>query len=256
MADTLAARNLDQLRRSFSGEIITPADAPYDEARRLWNALHDRRPAVVVRPGSPSEVATAIQFGREHDLELAIRSGGHSPAGHSGCDGGIVIDLSAMRGVIVDPAARTARANGGALLGEPTSPPRARPRLPDRRRRSHRRGRADAWRRNRTAAATVRAHDRQPPVGRAGHGGWPARTRERERGTRLFWGVRGAGWNFGIVTAFEFGLEPFGPDSTGACARFPGPTSRRPGRSSAITPRGARRRVDDPRHRSGGVGRR
>lgn len=109
---------LDRLRATFSGEIIEPADAGHDEARRLWNAVHDLRPAVILRPGGSAEVATAIRFAREHDLELAVRSGGHSPAGHSGTDGGVVIDLSQLRGVTVDPTARTARANGGALLGE------------------------------------------------------------------------------------------------------------------------------------------
>ena len=108
----------ERLRDAFAGEIVTPADTSYDEARRLWNAVHDRRPAVIVRPATATDVATAIRFARENDLELAVRSGGHSPAGHSGCNGGLVVDLSAMRGVSVDPATRVARVNGGALLGE------------------------------------------------------------------------------------------------------------------------------------------
>jgi FAD/FMN-containing dehydrogenase len=114
----LGDRALGPLRRAIGGDIITPGHPAYDGARRLWNAVHDLRPAVIVRPRDPSEVATAIRFARDGDLELAVRSGGHSPSGHSGCDGGLVIDLSAMRGVAVDPAARTARAGGGALLGE------------------------------------------------------------------------------------------------------------------------------------------
>ena len=81
---TVASRDLDQLRRSFGGEVITPADASYDDARRLWNAVHDRRPAVILRPTSAAEVATAIRFGRDHGLELAVRSGGHSTPGSLG----------------------------------------------------------------------------------------------------------------------------------------------------------------------------
>ena len=115
---TIATRDLDQLRRSFGGDVIEPSDASYDDARHLWNAIHDRRPAVILRPRNADEVATAIAFGREHDLEIAVRAGGHSHTGLAGDDDGLVVDLSAMRGVEVDPRARTARANGGSLLGE------------------------------------------------------------------------------------------------------------------------------------------
>ena len=114
----LTVNQLSRLRDAFHGEIVTPDDGGYDEARRLWNAVHDRRPAVLVRPTTTDEVATAIRFARDHDLGLAVRSGGHSAAGHSSCDGGLVVDLSRMRGVTVDAERRTARANGGALLGE------------------------------------------------------------------------------------------------------------------------------------------
>src|SRR5688572_19424894 len=109
-ADRLVPRDLDQLRRAC-GEVITADDPSYDEARRLWNAIHDRRPAVIVRPTTAAKVATAVRFARDHDLVIAVRSGGHSAAGFRGPDGGIVIDLSAMRGVAVDPARRTATAN-------------------------------------------------------------------------------------------------------------------------------------------------
>lgn len=114
----LSGRQVRRLRAAFSGEIIRPGDDPYDEARRLWNAVHDRRPAVIARPSTVAEVAALIRFAREHDLELAIRSGGHSLTGLSGADGGLVVDLSRMRGASVDPLTRTARVHGGALLGE------------------------------------------------------------------------------------------------------------------------------------------
>ena len=216
------ARDIDQLRRSFSGEVILPADGAYDDARRLWNALHDRRPAIIVRPTSAAEVATAIRFGREHDLELAVRSGGHSLAGLTGRAGGMVVDLSAMRGVEVDAGSRSARANGGALLGE--------------------------------LDIAAQAHGLVCPVGVVGHTGVAGltlgggvgrlqrhfgltidnlaavelvtadgrlvRASETEE-PELFWGMRGAGWNFGIVTAFELRLHPFGPDLHRGILIFP-----------------------------------
>jgi len=206
-------RDLDRLRRTFGGELITPRDAAYDDARRLWNAIHDRRPSIIVRPRSSAEVATAIRFGRDHGLDLKVRSGGHSLAGLTGREGGMVVDLSAMRGVEVDPRARAARANGGALLGE--------------------------------LDVAAQVHGLVCPVGVVGHTGVAGLTLgggvgrlQRQFGLtidnlvavelvtaagrlvrasdteepELFWGMRGAGWNFGIATSFEFRLQPFGPD--------------------------------------------
>ena len=215
MVDTspsLAPRDLDQLRRSCS-DVITPDDDAYDDARRLWNAIHDRRPAVVARPHTAEAVATAIRFAREHGLEIQVKSGGHSAIGFGGADGGLLVDMSAMRGVTVDPNARTARANGGALLGE--------------------------------LDVAAQAHGLVCPIGVVGHtgvagltlGGGVGRLQRNfgltidnvtavelvtadgrlVRATEteepdLLWGLRGAGWNFGIATAFEFRLHPFGPD--------------------------------------------
>jgi FAD/FMN-containing dehydrogenase len=212
-ARTLTTAQLARLRGAVDGEIVTPADAGYDDARRLWNAAHDRRPAVVVRPRTNAAVAAAIRFARDHELALAVRAGGHSAAGHSGCDGGLVVDLSRLGGVTVDPATRSARVNGGALLGE--------------------------------LDAAAQAHGLVCPVGVIGHTGVAGLTLgggvgrlQRQFGLtidslravelvtadgrlvrastteepELFWGIRGAGWNFGIVTAFEFALHPFGPD--------------------------------------------
>jgi FAD/FMN-containing dehydrogenase len=224
MAETttrLAPRHLDQLRRAC-GEVITPDDATYDDARRLWNAVHDRRPALIVRPTTATKVATAIRFAREHDLEIVVRSGGHSPTGLKGADGCVVIDMSAMRGVEVDPAARLARSNGGALLGE--------------------------------LDVAAQAHGLVCPIGVVGHTGVAGltlgggvgrlqrhfgltidhlasveiatadgrlvRASETEE-PELFWGLRGAGWNFGIATAFEFRLQPFGPDLHRGLLTFP-----------------------------------
>jgi FAD/FMN-containing dehydrogenase len=220
-AARLAPHDLDQLRRTI-GEVIAPDDAAYDEARRLWNAIHDRRPEVIARPTTANEVATAVRFAREHDLEIQVRSGGHSALGLRGADGGLVVDLSSMRGVGVDPKARTARANGGALLGE--------------------------------LDVAAQAHGLVCPTGVVGHTGLAGLTLgggvgrlQRHYGLsidsltavelvtadgrlvratetdepELFWGLRGAGWNFGIATAFEFRLHPFGPDLHRGVLTFP-----------------------------------
>jgi len=218
----LADPQLDQLRRSFSGDIVTPGHAEYDAARRLWNAVHDLRPAAIVRPRTTTEVATAIRFARDHDLELAVRSGGHSPAGHSSTDGGLVVDMSAMRGVTADAERRTAHANGGALLGE--------------------------------LDVAAQAHGLVCPTGVIGHTGVAGLTLgggvgrlQRQFGLTidnlaavelvtadgrvvraseteepdLFWGVRGAGWNFGIVTGFDFRLQQFGPNLQRGVLMYP-----------------------------------
>ena len=107
-------RHLDELRRSVTGAVIAPEEAGYDVARRSFNALVDRRPAVIVRCLDAEDVATAFEFARANALEVAVRGGGHNPAGHCVCDGGLVIDLSLMRRVEVDRDARIARAEGGA----------------------------------------------------------------------------------------------------------------------------------------------
>ncbi len=211
----IAAPSLDRLRSSFSGEIVLPSDGGYDDARRVWCALVDRRPALVVRPIDVADVATAIRFARDQDLAIAVRCGGHSINGFSTCDDGVVLDLSRMRGVTVDGAARTARANGGAQLGE--------------------------------LDHAAQEHGLVCPVGTVGHtgvgglalgggvgrlqrpfgftvdnltavelvsaDGRHVRASEIEE-PELFWGMRGAGPNFGVVTAFEFRLHPFGPNLT------------------------------------------
>jgi FAD/FMN-containing dehydrogenase len=104
----------DELRQSLAGAVMVPRDHEYDAARRCFNAFVDRRPAVIARCVGSDDVATAFDFARAHGLEVAVRGGGHNPAGHCVVDGGLVIDLSSMRGVEVDPAARIAHAEGGA----------------------------------------------------------------------------------------------------------------------------------------------
>src|SRR5499427_2364339 len=109
-----AGEGLTALRRSLGGTVLAPADAGFDAARRCFNTLIDRRPAVIVRCLDAGDVARAFDFARARALQVAVRGGGHNPAGHCVCEGGLVIDLSLMRGVDVDGEARTACADGGA----------------------------------------------------------------------------------------------------------------------------------------------
>ena len=100
--------------RGFAGEQITASDSRYDETRAIFNAMVDRRPAAIAQCARPGDVATAFDFARVHNLQVAVRGGGHNPAGHCVLDGGLVIDLSRLRGVEVDGDARIARAEGGS----------------------------------------------------------------------------------------------------------------------------------------------
>ena len=102
----------------FRGDVIVPDHHDYDDARAVWNGTVDRRPRLIARCSGTADVAAAVRFARDRDLEIAVRGGGHGVAGTAVCDGGIVIDLSAMRAVSVDPVERTALVQGGALWGD------------------------------------------------------------------------------------------------------------------------------------------
>ena len=118
LATTLDSAAVSTFREAFAGQIVLPDDPSYDAARIVWNGMVDRRPAIVVRPTGVADVLSALRLGRDQELAIAVRSGGHSIPGFSTCDGGLVIDLSSMHGVRVDPDRRVARVNGGALLAE------------------------------------------------------------------------------------------------------------------------------------------
>ena len=115
---TLKAADIDDLCAGLRGELLSAGQAEYETARRLWNPAFDKKPALIVRCVGAADVRRAVDFAAAHGLLTAVRGGGHSVSGQSGCDGGIVIDLSPMRAVEVDPLARRARVAGGALLGQ------------------------------------------------------------------------------------------------------------------------------------------
>src|SRR3954454_12213144 len=115
---TLGDATLNELEQGLRGQLVRPEDDAYDEARSVWNGAHDRRPALIVRCAGVADVMRAVDFARSEDLSVAVRGGGHSIPGFSSVDGGVVIDLSAMRAVNVDPVGRTAVAQGGTTWAD------------------------------------------------------------------------------------------------------------------------------------------
>ena len=213
---------IEALRTGLAGEVMLPADTGYEECRKVFNSMHDKRPGVIARCASTADVVSAVNFAREHKLVVAVRSGGHSVAGLSVCEGGILIDLAGLKKIDVDPSTKTARCGGGVLWGE--------------------------------FDAATQQHGLHTPGGRVtttgvggfttgGGYGWTSskygltcdnlisaevvladgrvvRASEREH-QDLFWGIRGGGGNFGIVTEFEYRLHPLGPLVLAGLALWP-----------------------------------
>jgi FAD/FMN-containing dehydrogenase len=204
---------VETLRSVLRGTLIRPDDAAYASARRLWNGMIDRRPALVVRCETDEDVAAAIGCAREYRLPLSVRGGGHGVAGQAMCDGGLVVDLSRMTEVDVDPVARTARAQGGCTLGHVD-------------RATQRHGLA--------APLGVVSETGIAGLTLSGGMGWLRRahglscdallsatvvtadgrvlTVDADHHPDLFWALRGGGGNFGVVTSFTYRLHPVGPE--------------------------------------------
>ena len=215
-------QTVDELKGGFQGEILLPGNAAFDAARSVWNAMIDKRPAVIARCATTADVVRGVNFGRDNGLVLAIRGGGHNIAGSAVCDGGIVIDLSLMKAAEVAPDSRRVTIGAGATLAD--------------------------------LDAATQAHGLATPVGinsttgiagltLGGGFGWLSRrygltvdnlesaevvtaAGEVIRASAtdhpdLFWALRGGGGNFGVVTRFEFRLHPVGPDLLSGLIVYP-----------------------------------
>jgi len=206
---TLARAAVQEFSDSLKGKLLLPGIEGYDEARLLINPDFDKHPALVVQPTGPADVSNAVTFARENELLLAVKCGGHSASGQSSCDGGMQIDLSAMRGVRVDPAARTARVEGGSLLGELDHETMAHGLVTTAGTVSHTGvggltlggGFGRVGRRFGLTLDNALEFDVVTADGRL-------RRASREENPDLFWALRGGGGNFGIVTSFLFRLHP------------------------------------------------
>ncbi len=204
--------DVQRFRAGFRGEVLQPGDASYDDARKVWNGMIDKHPALIARCATENDVAMAVQFASTHDLLVAVRGGAHNVAGFGTCDGGIVIDLSAMKGTQVDVRGRSVRAKGGLTWGD-----------------------LDRVTQESGLATTGGLVSGTGIAGftLGGGIGWLMRkyglaldnllsvkmvtadgkrlTASEKENADLFWGVRGGGGNLGVVTEFMYSLHPVGP---------------------------------------------
>jgi hypothetical protein len=213
---------IQDLRKSFRGTLLRPIDDGYESARRIWNGMIDRKPALIARCTGAADVIAAVNFARTNNLLVSVRGGGHNVTGNAVCDNGLLIDLSAMKGIRVDPAKRTARAEAGLTWGE--------------------------FDHETQAFGLATNGGFVPTTGIAGltlggglgflmrHFGLTCDnllsvdivtaasqllTASPTENADLFWGVRGGGGNFGIVTSFEYQLHPVGPTVLGGLVIHP-----------------------------------
>ena len=223
MGTILGDATIQELRDSTRGEVISPADPRYDEARAVWNGMIDKRPALIVRCLGVADVLAAVQFARSQDLELAVRGGGHSLPGFSTSDGGIVVDLSPMKGIRVDPAGQRVIAQGGVTWRELDHETQAfglavtGGLISSTGIAGFALGGGVGWlmRKHGLTCDNLVAADLVTADGRL------VRASEDEN-PELYWGLRGGGGNFGIVTSFEFRLHRVGPTIFAGPIFFPG----------------------------------
>jgi FAD/FMN-containing dehydrogenase len=223
----LSTEKIEQFEAALRGPLLRPGEPDYDRARAIWNAMIDKRPGLIAHCLGTADVMAAVSFARDNDLPLAIRAGGHNIAGNALCDDGLVIDLTGMRSVHVDPDARIAYVDGGATLGDFDHEAQAF-------------GLATPLGINSTTGVAG--------LTLGGGFGWLSRMygltvdkligaeivtadgRRRHIGPQqepeLFWAIRGGGGNFGVVTNFEFALEPVGPLVTAGLIVFPAEQGR------------------------------
>ena len=212
-AKTISEETLAAFRGKLRGEVALPGQDGYESARTIWNAMIDRRPALVARCRGPADVVHALRLARNEKLLVAVRGGGHNIAGTAVCDGGLLIDLSPMRSVRVDPSARAARVEAGATLADFDHE-------------------AQAF----ALATPLGINSTTGVAGLTLGGGFGWTTRKfgltidnlvsadvvtadgalmragESEHPDLFWALRGGGGNFGVVTSFEFRLHPLGPE--------------------------------------------
>ncbi|HEX6769118.1 MAG TPA: FAD-binding oxidoreductase, partial [Candidatus Binatia bacterium] len=214
--------SIDKLRGALRGRVLSPDDNGYDEARQIWNAMIDRRPAVIVQPADGADVAPTIKFARENTLEISVRGAGHNIAGNALCNNGLTIDFSNMKRVRVDAGKKLAYVEPGATLAD--------------------------------FDGATQLHGLATPVGinsttgiagltLGGGFGWLTRKHgltvdnlvaaevvtadgknvraSEQDDAELFWALRGGGGNFGVVTQFEFALYPVGPEVLAGLMVFP-----------------------------------
>ncbi len=211
-----------ELKASLRGPLLLAGDAGYDSARRILHPQFDKHPALIVQPSGATDVRNAVSFARERELLLAVKCGGHSFSGKSTCNGGLQIDLSRMRGVRVDPAARRAYVEGGSLLGELDHETMAHGLVTTAGTVSHTGvggltlggGFGRVARRFGLALDNVKSVDIVTADGELRHA-------SAKENPDLYWAVRGGGGNFGIVTGFEFGLHPMQRQIIGGNLVFP-----------------------------------
>jgi len=214
---------VEALGARLRGELLRPGDVGYEEARRVWNGMIDKHPALIAKVASVADVINSVNFARENDLLSAVRGGGHNVAGTATVDGGLLIDLSSMKGIRVDPKLRTAHAEGGVTIGELDQKTQA------------------------FGLATplgVVSETGIAGLTLGGGLGWLRRkyslssdnllsvdivtadgsflTASEEENPDLFWGIRGGGGNFGVVTRLEYQLHPVGPEVMFAFVFYPG----------------------------------